>query len=325
MVGAGFWARYQIAAWGEIPGVRLMSLCDRDEFKARELADEFGIPQVYASAEKMLDEQRIDFLDIATGPESHAALVAMAASRNIPVICQKPMALEYADCERMVQLCECAGVPLLIHENFRWQRPMRRIREILNQGTIGDPFRAHIQFSHGDLSFFDRQPYLYQQPHFAMFDMGPHILDLARFFLGEPHSVYAREMSVHPRFAGDDIVSILLNFPQAQCYCELSWRIFPYEVFLEGRLGTVTSYTDGRVVVETASGVITETFAPRQFAWSDAAYGFAHESIVDTNAHLAGALRNLHAAETNGIDNLRTMRLLSCTLESAANDSVIPV
>lgn len=325
MIGAGFWARYQIAAWREVAGVHLQALCDLDEAKAANLAREFGIPRVYSDASQLLAAETLDFVDIATGPESHAALTKMAAGRGIAVICQKPMALDFAACEAMVAACADARVPLLIHENFRWQAPMRRVRALLDSGVIGKPFRAHIQFGHGEIGFFDRQPYLYSQPHFALFDMGPHLLDLARFFLGEPQSLYARELAIHPRFAGGDIVSILLNFKECICHCELSWRTVPYEVFLEGPQGTVTAWTGGRVEVYTGSGAQAETVPLPEYAWADPAYGFAHSSIVGTNAHLAAALRGECSAETPGAENLRTMWLLDRVLESARTNAVLPV
>jgi predicted dehydrogenase len=325
MIGAGFWARYQIAAWQEVPGVHLVALCDLDQSKAAVLAAEFGIPRVYASAEEMLSVEKLSFVDIASGPESHPGLVTLVASRGVPIICQKPMALDYLACVEMVRICEEMSVPLLIHENYRWQAPMRKVKQLLDKGTIGPPFRAHIQFSHGDLKFFDRQPYLYRQPHFAMFDMGPHLLDLARFFLGEPRSLSAQELSVHPRFAGGDIVSIMLSFDAAYCHCELSWRTVPYELSFEGPSGTIVYYTDGRVDIDTTDGKSTTQFAPTPYAWADPIYGFAHPSIVATNAHLAQALRGEVVAETSGVDNLKTMWLLHRAVESATAHLTMPI
>ena len=68
----------------------------------------------------MLGSGMLDVVDVVTGPETHAALVDLAARARLPVICQKPMALDYATCQRMVAACRDAGVPLLIHENYRW-------------------------------------------------------------------------------------------------------------------------------------------------------------------------------------------------------------
>ena len=203
VVGVGFWGQFQTAAWKEIPGCRLVALCDRDQERAVKVARRFGIAKVYRDASEMLSSEALDFVDIAVSPEAHASLVLLAASRKLPLICQKPMAMDYPTCEQMVNACREAGVLFLIHENFRWQTPMRRIREVLVSGQIGRPFRAHIQFSHGAIELFDNQPFLFTQPHFALNDMGPHLLDLPRFFFGEPTSLYAQEFRISSRFAGE--------------------------------------------------------------------------------------------------------------------------
>lgn len=325
VIGCGFWGQFQIAAWREVPGARLVALCDRNHVKAAAVAQKFDIPKTYLDADEMLRSETLDFLDVAVGPESHAALVLLAASRRIPVICQKPMAMDYPTCERMVRACREAGTPFLIHENFRWQPPMRRVKQLLVSGRIGRPFRAHIQFSQGPIELFESQPYLYTQAHFALNDMGPHLLDLPRLFFGEPSSLYAREFKVNSRFAGEDIVSVVLGYDRLTCHCELSWRTAGYEVFIEGTEGTITWHPGGRLAVATDAGETSETLAPETRAWADPRYGFAHDSIVATNEHLLAALRGDCTAETTGEDNLKTMRLLHLALQSAERNQVLPV
>ncbi|MGH9672963.1 MAG: Gfo/Idh/MocA family protein, partial [Bryobacteraceae bacterium] len=269
LIGTGFWGGFQVAAWNEVPGARVVAVCDANRKRAEETARRFRVPRAYEHAAEMLRSESIDFVDIAASPAAHEPLVSLAASHRLAAICQKPMALEYAACERMVEVCRRAGVQFLIHENFRWQTPMRRVRQILESGQIGRPIRAHIQFSHGQVELFDNQPSLYTDPHFAMFDMGPHLLDLARFFFGEPSSVYAREFRAHPRFAGEDIVSVMLGYDRFHCHCELSWRTTDYEVFIEGMLRTLTWRPKGEIAIESDTGVDKETIDPAAYSWSD--------------------------------------------------------
>jgi predicted dehydrogenase len=200
---------------------------------------------------------------------------------------------------------------------------MRRLKQLLNEGRIGRPFRAHIQFSHADLSLYNNQPYLFTDPHFALHDMGPHLLDLPRFFFGEPHSLYAREFNVHPKFKGEDIVSIMLGYEKLTCHCELSWRTTPYQAFIEGRTGTLQWGTDGKLTIANDTGGSIEQLAPQPYPWADSRYGFAHPSIVATNGHLLAALRSEQAAETTGEDNLKTMRLVFAAQDSAARSEAV--
>ena len=324
-IGAGFWGRFQIAAWRELPGVQIAAVCDRNTVAAASAARIAENAVLYSDAAEMLASEALDFIDIAASPDAHEHLVSMAAERHIPVICQKPMAPDYETARRMVEECERAGTQLLIHENYRWQAPMRRIKTILTEGRIGQPFRAHIQFSHGDLALFENQPYLFAEPHFAMLDMGPHLFDLARFFFGEPASVYAREYRINDKFVGEDVVSAVLGWERLTCTCELSWRTTGYEVFIEGARGTIVWDPAFGVRVDTDAGVTVDEMRPEPYPWADPAYGFAHSSIVATNRNLLSALRGDGEAETTGRDNLNTMRLLSLALKSAAAGQVLSV
>ncbi|MBI3463480.1 MAG: Gfo/Idh/MocA family oxidoreductase [Planctomycetes bacterium] len=325
VIGTGFWAEFQMAAWGEVPNARLVAVCDRDVEKAAAAAKRFGVPLVFSDAEEMLRSTRLDFVDVTVGPEAHEQLVLLAARHKLPVICQKPMALDYAACERMVQACREAGSALFVHENYRWQTPMRRVKQVLDSGRIGRPVRAHIQFSLGDLRFFERQPYLFEQRHFAMFDMGPHLFDLARFFFGEPSQVYAQEFKVQPRFAGEDVVCAVLRYDRLWCHCELSWRTTDHQVFIEGDEGSITWSTDRRLSVRTSTTEATESLTPEACAWAHPDYGFAHPSIVLTNRNLLAAIAGEGTAETTGEDNLKTMRLIHLAVESAKRKEALSV
>jgi predicted dehydrogenase len=102
--GAGFWTRYQIAAWQEVKGAKCVAIYNRTVPKAEKLAHDFGIPTVYGSPDEMLEREKLDFLDITTDGSTHCKYVLMAAAHKLPVICQKPMANKLADAEEMVRV-----------------------------------------------------------------------------------------------------------------------------------------------------------------------------------------------------------------------------
>src|SRR3546814_15009891 len=85
----------------------------------------------------MLAAERLDFVDIATTPPSHRALVELAARHGVPVICQKPLAATLADAEAMIAACAAAGVAMMVHENFRWQAPIRAPKAVIDEGRNG--------------------------------------------------------------------------------------------------------------------------------------------------------------------------------------------
>lgn len=324
VIGAGFWSKFQIPAWREVPGAQLVALCDSDLAKAQAFAERFNIPRVYRDAEEMFQTEALDFVDIIAGVSAHAPLVSLAAQSKVPVICQKPMAPDYATCERMVQTCRQAGIPFLIHENFRWQPPMRAIKDFLDAGRIGRPLRAHLQFGHGPLKFYANQPYLKTDAHFVLPDMGSHFLDLARFFFGEPHSLYCQYHRSRADFAGDDVVVVMLRTASTICLCEMGW-FTNTKVYIEGTEGALELSNDGVLSLRLGDEVYSRRYTPDRYTWTDPDYGFSPPSIVACNAHLLGALKTGQPAETSAEDNLKTMRLVYAAYDSAERNQVIPL
>src|SRR5512146_1003161 len=159
--GTGFWSLFQIPAWLEVGGARPEAAYNRTLSRAEGVAKRFGIPRVYGGAEELLRNEceNLDFVDIITAVETHAPLVKLAAKYHLPVICQKPMSTDLASAEEMVAACREAGVPFYIHENWRWQAPIRALKRVLDDGTIGQPFRARIEMISG-FPVFVNQPFL---------------------------------------------------------------------------------------------------------------------------------------------------------------------
>src|SRR5688572_24581825 len=97
IIGTGFWANYQAAAWKELQDVELVAVCDINRSSADAMAQKFGISNVYPSAALLLEKETLDFVDIITDVDTHAAITYAAAEKGIDIICQKPMAPTLAD------------------------------------------------------------------------------------------------------------------------------------------------------------------------------------------------------------------------------------
>ncbi len=331
LFGAGFWAQYQLAGWRELPGVRCVAIYNRTRSKAEDLARRFGIPAVYDDAEKLLDEQALDFIDICTAVETHADFVLLAARRRLPVICQKPMARSYQEAQQMVEACRQAGVPFLINENWRWQAPIRALGQVVQAGTIGKVFRARITMVSG-FPVFRNQPFLRDLEQFVLTDIGSHLLDTARFLFGEAEILYCQTHRVHDDIRGEDVATVMLKtVDDATVTVEMGYAEnflerdrFPETfIFVEGRQGSAELAPDYWIRVTTASGTHAYRVVPPRYSWADPAYEVVHSSIVPCQANLLAALRGEAVAETTGEDNLRTMHLVFAAYESAARGQAV--
>ena len=128
VIGCGFFAENHLNAWATIPDVELVAVCDLDPAKAESAARAVRRrARTTPTPPPCCARPKPDFVDIATTVPSHRPLVELAASMKVPAIVQKPFGPTLADCEAMVAACADAGVPLMVHENFRFQPPLRRI------------------------------------------------------------------------------------------------------------------------------------------------------------------------------------------------------
>lgn len=330
--GAGFWSFFQLSGWVEAGGARPVAIYNRTAAKAEALARQFSIPHTYDDPEEMFKQEKLDFVDIITAVETHAPLVEMAAKYRVPVICQKPMSTDLASAEGMVATCKAAGVPLFIHENFRWQTPIREVKRLLMSGVIGQPFRARVDFISG-FPVFANQPFLRELEEFILTDVGSHTLDVARFLFGEADSLYAQTRRIHRDIRGEDVATVMMemggrkttvvvNMAYAENYHER--EAFPETaIFVEGELGTLELAKDYWVRVTTAEGTLARRCPPPRYPWADPEYDVVHASIVPCNADILKALKGEGQAETSGEDNLQTVRLVFAAYESANHNQVL--
>jgi D-apiose dehydrogenase len=329
VVGAGFWSNYQIAAWYELSGIELVAICDKDFSKAESLARKFNIRKSYDNLEELLQNEDLDFLDIITGVETHPDFAEMAAQRGIAVVCQKPMADSLVNAKRMVDVCNENQVGFFVHENFRWQTPIRELKKAMDAGIIGKPFKARISFCSA-FPVFENQPFLAELDRFIIADVGSHILDVVRFLFGEAQSLYCRAHRVNAGIRGEDVATILMEMQnEVHCYIEMSYasilekETFPQTLILvEGDRGSLHLDADFELKITTRTGTRSEKIKPVYYDWANSDYAIIHSSIVDCNRNILDGLRG-GMSENTGADNYKTTQLVWKCYESAESGYTI--
>ena len=330
LIGCGFFAQNHLHAWREIDGVKLVATCDLDIQKAQQASVDFQIPQAYSDAAQMFERERLDFVDIVTTMPSHRALVELAARHRVPVIVQKPFAPTWADCTAMVQACRVAGVPLMVHENFRFQAPMLAVKRVLQSGAIGTPTFGRISFRTGH-DIYGKQPYLANEERFILLDLGIHVLDLARVFLGEVQTVQCQTQSIKPGLRGEDMATVLLRHAGGatsvvDCsYASKVWPdLFPQTlVTVEGTRGSVALRQDFQLDVVSDGRVHTEDVSTPLRSWTSLPWHVAQESVLNTQRHWIDCLRRGAEPDVSGADNLKTYALVEAAYESARRQTTV--
>ncbi|HRN58561.1 MAG TPA: Gfo/Idh/MocA family oxidoreductase [Agriterribacter sp.] len=329
IIGTGFWSNFQIPAWQELKGVKITGLYNRTFEKAKAIGEKFGIRNIYDNAETLLEKEQPDFVDIITDVDTHAHFTKLAAERRIDVICQKPMAPSLQLAKDMLEVCKANGVRLFIHENFRWQLPVRKLKETLDSGVIGRAFKARVSFCSA-FPVFDNQPFLKSLDHFILTDIGSHVLDICRFLFGEAKNLFCVTQRVNAGIKGEDVANVLMEMQSGlHCYAEMSYasvmekEAFPQTlVFIEGESGALYLTNDFELKIIKQDGTTSTIIQPVMYNWLDPGYAVVHSSIVDCNRNILQGLQGGNA-ETTGDDNLKTVKLVWAAYASAATGKAI--
>lgn len=328
LIGCGFFAVNQMHGWRDI--AEIVAICDRDPERLRIVGDQFGVERRYQSAEEMFAAGGFDFVDIATTVNSHRSLVELAARHKVPAICQKPFALTLEDAKAMVAAADRAGIPLMIHENFRWQTPILAVRAVLDSGAIGTPFWGRVSFRSG-FDVFSGQPYLAEGKRFIIEDLGIHSLDIARYLFGDATRMTARTRRINPAIAGEDVATMLLDHEDGvtsivdvSYASKLPEEPFP-ETFVEidGDKGTLRLSKDYKLVVHGIDGTRESVVAPNLLAWASQPWHNIQESVALIQKHWIERLGERREPDTSGRDNLKTFALVEAAYLSAERGETI--
>ena len=327
LIGCGFFSQNHLHAWQQLDGVEIVALCDSDAQRLSDMARRFGIEKTYGDAAAMLANEALDFVDIATTVNSHRALVELAAAARVPCICQKPFANSISDGQAMVEACDKAGIPLMVHENFRWQTPIQRVRQVLDTGAIGKPFWGRVSFRSA-FDVFSGQPYLATDERFILQDLGIHIIDIARFLFGEPTVVSASTRRVNEMIRGEDVATLLLTHAtgitsvvDCSYATALPQELFPQTLIeVDGTFGTLRLQADYRLTVHRRDGAtVVEQCDPPLHPWAERPWHNIQDSVFNIQAHWAACLRSGAQPQTSGADNLRTLKLVYAAYQSAGH------
>lgn len=332
LIGCGFFSRNHLHAWQDVEGAEIVAVCDLDREKAEAIQRDFGISAVFTDAEKMLAETQLDFVDVATTPPSHRGLVELVSDQRLAVICQKPIADTYAEAKAMVEAADAAGVPFLIHENFRWQLAFVRIKAEIDAGRIGTPRFARLSFRHG-FDVYATQPYLATIERFVLMDLGIHLYDVVRHLMGEVDHLSCETASLRPGVAGEDSFASLLRHTSGAVSvvdCSFAATVHPEPfpatlAWIEGEKGTLELTTDLRLHVHASGEKQVESVDPAVPAWGARPWHTIQDSVIRFQAHVVDVLNGRAEPQPSGRDNLNTLALTLASYDAMQERRLIDI
>lgn len=329
-VGAGYFSQFHIGSWQRMERATLVGVCDRDLSRAQDRAED---TPAFDDITTMLETVKPDLLDIILPPPGHAEAVRAGVAAGVQaIICQKPFCQTLAEAEQMTALAADAGIPLIIHENFRFQPWFRFIKKVLDAGKIGEVLQLTFRLRPGDGqgydAYLDRQPAFRDMPRLLIHETGVHYVDTFSYLLGPPSHVYADLRQVNPVLKGEDAGYVLFDFPSgaralldgnrnADHQAE-NTRCTMGEGLIEGTDGTLTLTGDGAVRFRAFGSLEQETVLP-----PDTHIGFGGDCTHALQSHVISGLLGHETLENIAADYLRVIRIEEAIYQSDTTQSKV--
>ncbi len=315
LIGCGGITDYHLQAY-VAAGFRITALCDLDLAKA-ELRQRKFYPQaaIYEDYRKLLQDQSIEVVDIATHPRERVAIIEAALRAGKHVLSQKPFVLDLDDGERLIEIAREMNRQLAVNQNGRWAPHFSYARQVVRTGCIGDVFGAHLS-CHWDHTWVKGLEFE-KVKHLILYDYAIHWFDIVRCLLNgrKVKRVYASTA----RSPGQELMPALLaqaliEFDDAQATLAFDASLptgSQERTFLSGTAGSLYSVGSGnqeqQVTVNVASGSWTPKLVGKWFP----------DGFHGTMGELLCAIEEDRESTIDAKDNLHSLELCFAAIHSA--------
>ncbi|MEG1186209.1 MAG: Gfo/Idh/MocA family oxidoreductase [Bacteroidales bacterium] len=205
-------------AFYNLPHTTLHAVMRRNEAAAADYALRHHVPTYYTDATKLINDPEVDAIYIATPPSSHMHYAIEALEAGKPVYVEKPMALNLAECEKMISVSQKTGVPLFVAYYRRHINYFKQIKAILDKGEIGTVLSAQIRFWRSPSKSDFRNDSKNWRLNVSIagggyfVDMASHQIDLLLWFFGKIQSVKGFASNRAALYQVEDTVEAIFEF-----------------------------------------------------------------------------------------------------------------
>lgn len=343
IIGASFARDAYLPALAHIEGAQAVALASGRMESARAAAAPHGIGAVYDDWERMLAEQELDLVCIATPTVLHAPMVKAALARGAHVLCEKPTAMNAGEARDMLDAARAAGRLHMIDHELRFNPNRMRVAEAIAQGDLGEI--RHVNITNIGASWNDPA----SRPKGDWWSdaaqgggrlgaNGSHQVDMVRWWLGEPAAVVGQALTVVPdrrcKHTGDRWTATAddLSHFTLEMRCGALANVF--------MSGVAAANMGNETQIFGSKGTITLSNSDERLYFAKGTGSFEEITVDDPDARLAGlnkgiwnvsvlgALRELTAAIAQErelsrgatfVDGLRNQMVLDAVVASTTS------
>jgi predicted dehydrogenase len=256
IVGTSGWAEFMyLPAMQSHPQAEITAICGRNQRSVKDLAGKYHIPHIFTDYKEMIHQGGLDAILIGTPDDLHYEMTMWSLGAGLHVLCDKPLAVTAQQAWEMYQAAETAKVIHMVLFTYRWMPFFRYVKDLIDQGYVGRFYHAEFCFLMG---YARQKEYQWRfdqkRANGALGDLGVHMIDMARWLVGDISRVSAQLGVFFDRPGADgglidpanDSALLLVEFAngthgtiQASVVAHLADREMQQQVKIYGEAGTL--------------------------------------------------------------------------------------
>ncbi len=206
----------------------LVAVMRRNKDKAEDYAKRHGVAKWYGDADDLIMDPDVNAIYVATPPDTHAEYAIKAMEAGKPVYVEKPMALNFEECEKMLSVSERTNTPLFVAYYRRSLPGFRKVKELIDNEKIGKVRHINMQlYKFASEDEKQGQPGWRVDPAISggghFFDLGSHQLDYLDYLFGPVKEVSAVVKNIAGLYAAEDYVTAIFSYENGMV-CSASWN-----------------------------------------------------------------------------------------------------
>ena len=128
------------------PNAEIIAICGRNPENAQRMAARWNIPQIYTDYRTMIDRGDLEAIVVSTANDTHYPMTMKALQSGLHVLCEKPLALTYAQAQEMADLAEEKGLKHMVPFTYSFMPTARYLKELIESGYIGQPYHLNMRY-----------------------------------------------------------------------------------------------------------------------------------------------------------------------------------
>jgi len=334
LLGCGRISRKHYEALAASNQVELVSVCDINVERAKDLGEKLGV-SYYSDYNEMLSKEKIDVVNILTPSGMHAEhTVDIATKYKKHIVCEKPMALTLRDADMMIEVCNSNNVKLFVVKQNRYNLPVLKLREAVEQQRFGKPVMGTVRVRWmRDQKYYDQDDWrgTWAMDGGVFANQASHHIDLLLWVMGTPVEVSAKTATQLVDIEVEDTGIAIVRFESgALGVIEATTATRPKD--LEGSI----SIMGEKGTVEIGGFALNEM---RVWQFADEkdnelemiskykenppnVYGFGHVHYME---HVIDCIMNGKKAFVDGVEGRKSIQFITALYESTEIDGKIKI